>query len=154
MLEDLFAAHVEGMREALDLPKLEQRLCTLEAKAKDAPTAQAPPSLAQVPPDHDYATCWCHYAQRQPKPLESDRIPHERSEYGWRAREFDKSCLALSAENPCDTIEIHHRAERVREHKMNGVWLGPCKYPESCKLEHAEFLQISSEPAVKGGSNG
>jgi hypothetical protein len=76
-----------------------------------------------------------------PKPWESDRIPREQREHGWRAREMESGYWGAGA------VEIHPRAVRVRQHKMNGVWLGPCAYPNDCKLEHAEFLQISSEPA-------
>jgi hypothetical protein len=152
-------------REEFD--ELERRVEALEAKAKDAPPAQVPPSRAQAPPEHDYAICLCHS-----KPWESDRIPSERSEYGWRAREenirwFEDGGTVIGKMGRA--VEIHPRAVRVRMHRYVGGpgTYGPGTWQECTQpiphvagdgtfesVEHAEFLQISSGPAVKGGSNG
>jgi hypothetical protein len=138
----------------------------LEAKAKDAPTAQAPPSpgssasLPEKLKDEDRcvyvqdglvcghpAIChephWKHKFSYRPKPWESDRIPHERSEYGWRAREAGDEFKRLVY----PAVEIHPRAVRVRMHKHNpeccAYWF-QCE-DEGCTYAHADFLQVSSE---------
>jgi hypothetical protein len=135
MLEDLFAAHVEGMREALDLPKLEQRLCTLEAKAKEPEKQECicvrmfPQPLGHI---HD-----CPLYEG-PKPS------------GWRASEFPN---IMGFSSPNHLIEVHPRAARVRMHIViadgRKVVVDQCWRGDRCDDEHAEFLQISSEPAVK-----
>jgi hypothetical protein len=83
---------------------------------------------------------WDFYPDYPPKPS------------GWRARETE--FLDSTVGDYVKAVATDPRAVRVRMHYMNECWVGPCRYPNDCKLEHAEFLQISSEPAVKGGSNG